>query len=152
MALIKIKEKRQPKKASAASSPASPGNRLHVVENAPKIKLNKTQKKATKKQPKQKPVRGHVKRFLENREPKIVENPKTAMLLRSTTASQYILNVLRDIVCILILSAFMFALESFDDSSFQVDDKEERAPPLRRPELPRVLEQEERLQSLCFGL
>ena len=47
--------------------------------------------------PKPKKQRGVVRRALRRAEPKIVENPKAAMFIRSTTANQYVLNVMKDL-------------------------------------------------------
>ena len=50
--------------------------------------------------PKPKKQRGVVRRALRRAEPKIVENPKAAMFIRSTTANQYVLNVMKDLVLV----------------------------------------------------
>lgn len=48
--------------------------------------------------PKTKKQRGVVRRALKRAEPKINENPKSAMFIRSTTANQRTLNVMKDLV------------------------------------------------------
>ena len=50
--------------------------------------------------PKQKKQKGYVRRALKRMEPKINENPKAAMFIRSTTASQKVLDVMKDLVCV----------------------------------------------------
>lgn len=47
---------------------------------------------------KQKKQKGYVRRAIKRAEPKINENPKAAMFIRSTTANQLIMNVMRDFV------------------------------------------------------
>ena len=64
--------------------------------------LSKTKKvakgKEEKSTPKQKKQKGYVRRALRKMEPKINENPKGAMFIRSTTASQKVLDVMKDLV------------------------------------------------------
>ncbi|KAK8793393.1 hypothetical protein WA158_004752 [Blastocystis sp. Blastoise] len=96
MALIKIKEKKERKVPKNINTKDSKGRLVIATPPVGGKKVSKTQKKG-KKQPKQKQVRGHAKRYLENRAPKINENPKTAMLLKTTTASKYIVDVLKDL-------------------------------------------------------
>lgn len=59
-------------------------------------KLAPSSKTTTPAKPKKQ--KGYVKRAIKRAEPKIVENPKAAMFIRSTTANQRILNVMRDFV------------------------------------------------------
>lgn len=57
--------------------------------------------------PKQKKQKGYVRRALKRMEPKINENPKAAMFIRSTTASQMVLDVMKDLVrvsCLLLIA------------------------------------------------
>ena len=62
-------------------------------------KLAPSKKNATAAKPKKQ--KGYVRRAIKKAEPKIVENPKAAMFIRSTTANQRILNVMRDFVGVL---------------------------------------------------
>lgn len=59
-------------------------------------KLAPSSKTTTPAKPKKQ--KGYVKRAIKRAGPKIVENPKAAMFIRSTTANQRILNVMRDFV------------------------------------------------------
>ncbi len=78
-----------------------------MVKSAPhKVKPTKVAKTAketrdAKKeaQPKVKKQKGYARRAVKRAEPKINENPKSAMFIRSTTTSQFVLNVMRDLVC-----------------------------------------------------
>lgn len=54
--------------------------------------------KEEKSAPKQKKQKGYVRRALRKMEPKINENPKGAMFIRSTTASQKVLDIMKDLV------------------------------------------------------
>lgn len=59
-------------------------------------KLTPSGKTTTPSKPKKQ--KGYARRAVKRAEPKIVENPKAAMFIRSTTANQRILNVMRDFV------------------------------------------------------
>lgn len=59
-----------------------------------KVRGNKDDQPAIK----HKKQKGYVRRALKNMEPKLIENPKGAMFIRSTTASQKVMDVMRDLV------------------------------------------------------
>ena len=63
-------------------------------------KLAPSKKNTTSEKPKKQ--KGYIRRAIKRAEPKIVENPKAAMFIRSTTANQRILNVMRDFVGVLV--------------------------------------------------
>ena len=70
---------------------------LHKMKPAKTAKEAKEAKKEAA--PKQKKQKGYIRMAIKRAEPKIIENPKAAMFIRTTTASQYIMNVMRDLVC-----------------------------------------------------
>lgn len=59
-----------------------------------KVRGNKDDQPAIK----HKKQKGYIRRALKNMEPKLNENPKGAMFIRSTTASQKVMDVIRDLV------------------------------------------------------
>ena len=59
-------------------------------------KLTPSSKSTTPAKPKKQ--KGYVRRAIKRAEPKINENPKAAMFIRSRTANQLIMNVMRDFV------------------------------------------------------
>ena len=72
----------------------------HKVKPTKVAKTAKETKDAKKEaQPKVKKQKGYARRAVKRAEPKINENPKSAMFIRSTTTSQFVLNVMRDLVC-----------------------------------------------------
>lgn len=78
--------------------------RVYLEENMVSLKkeMLKTKKAAKGKEekpaPKQKKQKGYVRRALKKMEPKINENPKGAMFIRSTTASQKVMDIMKDLV------------------------------------------------------
>ena len=74
----------------------------HKVKPTKVAKTAKETKDAKKEaQPKVKKQKGYTRRAVKHAEPKINENPKSAMFIRSTTTSQFVLNVMRDLVFVL---------------------------------------------------
>ena len=77
---------------------------VDLEENMVSLKkeMLKTKKAAKGKEekpaPKQKKQKGYVRRALKKMEPKINENPKGAMFIRSTTASQKVMDIMKDLV------------------------------------------------------
>ena len=59
-------------------------------------KLTPSNKNVTVAKPKKQ--KGYIKRAIKRAEPKINENPKAAMFIRSSTASQRVMNIMRDFV------------------------------------------------------
>ncbi|KAM7457428.1 hypothetical protein BLSTO_01811 [Blastocystis sp. subtype 1] len=71
----------------------------HKVKPTKVAKTAKETKDAKKEaQPKVKKQKGYARRAVKRAEPKINENPKSAMFIRSTTTSQFVLNVMRDLL------------------------------------------------------
>lgn len=120
---------------------------LHKMKPAKTAKEAKEAKKEAA--PKQKKQKGYIRRAIKRAEPKIIENPKAAMFIRTTTASQYIMNVMRDLVCTSCQKFILLAASQ--EAQRQAIDEEERYSSLRGHQLSRVLQQEERLQSVYGG-